>query len=117
MQDQVGAATPQPLWSPLRNRKVSGIVIIGEITSVEPALPGPGPGSCSLDRCWHRSSQQEMRTLDRKQTQHPLQSESCVQLTEQTSFRDISSAEPDANGTQATPQGRRNAGEFQQNKK
>lgn len=58
-----------------------------------------------------------MRTLDRKQTQHPLQSESCVQLMEQTSFRDISSAEPDANGTQATPQGRRNADEFQQNKK
>lgn len=48
------------LW----NRKGSGIVIIGEITSIQSALPEPGPNRCSLDTCWHRSSQRGMRTLN-----------------------------------------------------
>lgn len=48
------------LW----NRKGSGIVIIGEITSIQRAFPEPGPNRCTLDICWHRSSQRGMRTLN-----------------------------------------------------
>lgn len=51
------------LW----NRKASGIVIIGEMTSIERALPEPGPNSCSLDTCWHCASQREVRTLNCEQ--------------------------------------------------